>query len=1471
MYLDANGDGIHTPADIVSSSGVTLVDVWIKTDSARDGTPASCSAADSSLTIRSYLVVLHAQDGTVTWGPFVNRQQEAMPFNIASAFDTTDAFVFYDGSNPLPPGTYKLGSTSVSVATGTPSLIITTESPLSGGYPTAFGSSCPGMDFDNSLKLGPNALGPGDWFDVDGLAFGGVAHHAPVLLQLSDVALGEGETFDQQLSASDLDGDPLTFFKSSGPSFMEVTTTDPGSGTATGRMILRPGFSDAGTAAGTVAVTDGGLVAQAAFTITVREVNRPPVLVQPRDMIVEEEDVAFQDLFATDPDGQPVYLSKVSGPGYMQVITGYGPRPFIEVWPRTGARSDSATVAASDHFLLDQKSFLITVKRLPSLTQPVDMVVRVNTTADQTLNATDADGDPLTFSRAFGPYFVRISTTDPGHGSASGLVHVTPGEFDVGLFETTVEVKDDLSSSVRATFRITVVNSVGGGLGARGLFTSRFISLDAGAGPSGAVLGDLNRDGLMDALVTNSDFYSGDVSVFFGIQGGTFADRVPVLRGPRPRSAQLGDFNGDRIEDLAVAINDVGGFVSVLMGRGDGTFLPRVDYPVGLNCAAIAVGDVNGDGYPDVAGASEGYVRVMLNRGDGVFGLPIDLPSRRFPIDMKLEDMNQDGALELIVAYYNENVEVFRGHGDGTFEGPTPVSSGAASLTVGDLNSDGYMDLVLANPGLGRISIFLGGSTGLGTSRQDFAAGSAPGATTIDDFNRDGRPDLAVTNSTSDSVTILFGDGTGGFVPSGGFGTGVGPAAIVSADLNLDGASDILTSNYGSGTIAIILANADGSFSGAGVFNASDHPAAAVPADFNRDGLMDLAVADHQESLISVLYGKTDGGLERVSSVQTGLAPRPIASGDLNRDGYPDLVTGNLDANSVSVILNHAGASFGPRTDVPVDRPQAVGLADLNGDGVLDLTVSGAFDYFQVGLSIMMGRGDGTFLERSEIPIRSNGITSLAIAKFDTDSTLDVVGVTSDGYSSYYVVLLGHGDGSFADGTFGYLDREYQQVIATDLNQDGKTDLAFTGYVFDPPVPSNGFVSVLLGNGDGTFGSPTGFETGYLPQALAAADFNADGRPDLAVANASGNTVSLLLGNGGGTFGTKVDFGVGRYPSGIVAADMDGDGKIDLVTCNQSGGTVTVLKNRGTAPPNRAPTADAGGPYSGVAGVPVAFSGLGSSDPEGSQLTFSWGFGDGAEATGPQPLHTYRGDGRFQVSLDVSDGSLGGRDTTSATISAALPGVAFLGDAHRVLPVGVGPPFTCIQVEPAQHSYENSEIIPSTIVLKSPGTGDVSEIHAIGTKDVRIWDRDRDGVAEIAACFGREDLHHLFSSVRGRTAVPVAVEGGLTTGARFRAPLEITVVGTGTSSYSIVSANPIKSRGTLTFLNPRPGPVKVQLFDAAGRLVRTIANWERAESGLIDVPLDGLSDSRARLPSGVYFYKICNVSGVTTGRLSILR
>src|SRR6185295_19608722 len=99
------------------------------------------------------------------------------------------------------------------------------------------------------------------------------------------------------------------------------------------------------------------------------------------------------------------------------------------------------------------------------------------------------------------------------------------------------------------------------------------------------------------------------------------------------------------------------------------------------------------------------------------------------------------------------------------------------------------------------------------------------------------------------------------------------------------------------------------------------------------------------------------------------------------------------------------------------------------------------------------------------------------------------------------------------------------------------------------------------------------------PQGIAVADFNGDGRVDLAVADAGGNSISLLLGNGGGTFGSPIDFGVGRVPTDVLALDVNGDDRPDLVTADAQSGLLTLLENRGVAPPNRAPTAVPGGPY----------------------------------------------------------------------------------------------------------------------------------------------------------------------------------------------------------------------------------------------------------------------------------------------------
>ncbi len=117
-------------------------------------------------------------------------------------------------------------------------------------------------------------------------------------------------------------------------------------------------------------------------------------------------------------------------------------------------------------------------------------------------------------------------------------------------------------------------------------------------------------------------------------------------------------------------------------------------------------------------------------------------------------------------------------------------------------------------------------------------------------------------------------------------------------------------------------------------------------------------------------------------------------------------------------------------------------------------------------------------------------------------------------------------------------------VAIADLNADGRPDLAVANY-------SSNSVSVLLGNGDGTFGAKTDFGTGRNPASVAIADLNADGRPDLAVANAnSAPAVSVLLGNGNGTFGAKTDFGTGSYPFSVAIADLNADGRPDLAVAN---------------------------------------------------------------------------------------------------------------------------------------------------------------------------------------------------------------------------------------------------------------------------------------------------------------------------------
>ncbi len=170
VYLDVNGDGVCNGNDILNST-ITSVDVWFDTNHDAAGNPTTCPSGDP-LSIFSYEFILHqVGSGTVAYGAMTNDFPTAT-VNLGLGSNSTDYHNGFGGTTIEPPGKYKVATLAITV-TGLPQLQVVPETSLSGTFLTAFGSSCPGLDFDGTIKLGPNpggTTGPGDFTSACGTA-----------------------------------------------------------------------------------------------------------------------------------------------------------------------------------------------------------------------------------------------------------------------------------------------------------------------------------------------------------------------------------------------------------------------------------------------------------------------------------------------------------------------------------------------------------------------------------------------------------------------------------------------------------------------------------------------------------------------------------------------------------------------------------------------------------------------------------------------------------------------------------------------------------------------------------------------------------------------------------------------------------------------------------------------------------------------------------------------------------------------------------------------------------------------------------------------------------------------------------------------------------------------------------------------------------------------------------------------------
>jgi hypothetical protein len=497
--------------------------------------------------------------------------------------------------------------------------------------------------------------------------------------------------------------------------------------------------------------------------------------------------------------------------------------------------------------------------------------------------------------------------------------------------------------------------------------------------------------------------------------------------------------------------------------------------------------------------------------------------------------------------------------GAGLATGPFPTS-----VIAVDLNGDGIADLVSTNRFSADVSVFLGLGDGTYGLEQRFAAGAGAADVVAGDFNGDGRLDLATANRAADTVSVLRGIGDGTFAAAETVGVGTEPAALAAADLNQDGRLDLAVANFRSATVSV-LSNQTSSVGGAVAFATSTHSVGSGPqdvalADLNADGRLDVVVASRTANSLSVLPGGAGGTLGGEVRVSAGSGPSSLAVADFNGDGRLDVAAANATPNAGAVVLllgvaGATGVAFGapqaldlrqaPQLTAAGDFTSSLLAGDFDGDQVLDLALVHTADRT---VNVALGLGDGRF-GRSRTVLVPPESRALAAADLNRDGRLDLAAVS--GFSSRLVVRLGRGDGTFQGPVRFETGLNPLKSLAADVNHDGQDDLV---------VVNSGDVSLLVGAGDGSFGPERRIHAGDVT-AVAAGDFNHDGRLDLAVADrqSGADTVAVLLGRGDGGFLAPVRHAVGEFPIALVAADITGDGQLDLATANFVANSVSLL------------------------------------------------------------------------------------------------------------------------------------------------------------------------------------------------------------------------------------------------------------------------------------------------------------------------
>jgi hypothetical protein len=605
-----------------------------------------------------------------------------------------------------------------------------------------------------------------------------------------------------------------------------------------------------------------------------------------------------------------------------------------------------------------------------------------------------------------------------------------------------------------------------------------------GLNPTGAAVVDLNRDGRPDVVA--SSFTSSNVSALLGNPVGSFTGQTYTIPTP-PTTTSITRFSptspttAQSTVEFAVA------------------FTGSVSNVLASDFQAITNGGVAVSGPISVSGSGSSYIVTVSGiHGSGTFQLELVdndtiIQSNGMPLGgTGIGNGSVIGESYTILQTYPTVLSINRNNpaGPGTHATSVSFTVTFSEPVTGVIPSDFALAL---NGVTAATPVVVSGSGAVYTVNVNSIWGNG----TLG-LNLVTNPSIRDSNGNP-----VMNPSQLSFLPQATFAGG-GGTGIIASDINGDGNPDVLSTSY-YGFVSALLGNGNGTFRAPLTTSvAGSRPFPIAVADVNGDGNPD-AIVSTGGVYSQVLLGNGNGSFNTQHSVGTG-GVTALAIADLNRDGRSDLIA--IHYSAIEIFLGNGNGTFKAQPSLAVGmNPQSVAVADVNGDGLLDLVVT---NYQSGTVSVLLGNGNGTFQSQQTFAATANPV-SLAVSDVNGDGSPDII--FDDWKASLIGILLGNGNGTFQSLHTLATSTSPRNLVVADLNGDAKPDLLVTTPDY------NGFrhdtVSVLLGNGNGTFQAQQTFATGQQPRGVAVADVSSDGRSDVIVTTLGDNNIGILLNNSG--------------------------------------------------------------------------------------------------------------------------------------------------------------------------------------------------------------------------------------------------------------------------------------------------------------------------------------------------------------------